>query len=110
MGDTRQELERDLRREFPEKNPAYSSYDLEEIGARAVQAIEMPKISVSLPLDLEGTPFQLSVWQALRSVPLRQSATYSEIASRIGAPDAAHEVLQACLANRVAWRSLAIAP
>jgi hypothetical protein len=38
MGDTRQELERDLRREFPEKNAAYSGYDLEGIGARTLQA------------------------------------------------------------------------
>jgi len=91
-----------LRREFPEKNPAYSGYDLEGIGARTVQAIETPEISVSLPLDLEGTPFQLSVWQALRAIPLGQSATYSEIACHIGVTNAAHSVLQACLANRVA--------
>jgi AraC family transcriptional regulator of adaptative response/methylated-DNA-[protein]-cysteine methyltransferase len=102
MGDTRRELERDLRREFPEKNPTYSGYDLEGIGARTVQALEAPEISVSLPLDLEGSPFQLSVWQALRAIPPGQSATYSEIASRVGAPNAAHAVLQACLANRVA--------
>jgi AraC family transcriptional regulator of adaptative response/methylated-DNA-[protein]-cysteine methyltransferase len=102
MGDTRQELERDLRLEFPEKNPTYSGYYLEGIGARTVQAIETPTVNVSLPVDLEGTPFQLSVWQALRSIPLGQSATYSEIAGRIDAPDAAHEVSQACLANRVA--------
>lgn len=102
MGDTRRELERDLRREFPEKNPTYSGYDLEGIGARTVQAIETPGICVGLPLDLEGTPFQLSVWQELRAIPLGQSATYSEIAGRIGTPNAAHAVLQACLANRVA--------
>jgi hypothetical protein len=36
MGDTRQELERNLRLEFPEKNPVYSGYDLEGIGARIV--------------------------------------------------------------------------
>jgi hypothetical protein len=57
MGDTRQKLERDLRVEFPGKNPVYSGYDLEGIGARTVQAIETPKINVSLPLDLAGTPF-----------------------------------------------------
>jgi O-6-methylguanine DNA methyltransferase len=57
---------------------------------------------VSLPLDLEGTSFQLSVWQALRATPLGESATYSEIACRIDVPNAAHSVLQACLANRVA--------
>jgi AraC family transcriptional regulator, regulatory protein of adaptative response / methylated-DNA-[protein]-cysteine methyltransferase len=102
MGDTRRELERDLRREFPEKNLTYSDYDLEGIGARTVQALETPEISVSLPLDLEGSPFQLSVWQALRAIPLGQSATYGEIASHVGAPNAAHAVLQACLANRVA--------
>jgi AraC family transcriptional regulator, regulatory protein of adaptative response / methylated-DNA-[protein]-cysteine methyltransferase len=68
MGDTRQELARDLRLEFPERNLVYSGYDLEGIGARTVQAIETPRISVSLPLDLEGTPFPLSVWHALRAI------------------------------------------
>jgi AraC family transcriptional regulator, regulatory protein of adaptative response / methylated-DNA-[protein]-cysteine methyltransferase len=102
MGDTRQKLERDLRLEFPGKNPVYSGYDLEGIGARTVQAIETPKINVSLPLDLAGTPFQLSVWRALRAIPLGQSATYSEIASRIGAPNAAPAVSLACLANKIA--------
>jgi AraC family transcriptional regulator of adaptative response/methylated-DNA-[protein]-cysteine methyltransferase len=102
IGDTRQELERNLRREFPDKNPTYSGYDLEGIGARTVRAIETPEICVGLPLDLVGSPFQLSVWQALRAIPLGQSATYSEIASHVGAPNAAHAVVQACLANRIA--------
>jgi AraC family transcriptional regulator of adaptative response/methylated-DNA-[protein]-cysteine methyltransferase len=102
MGDTRQELEQDLRREFLEKNPAYSGYDLEGIGARTVQAIETPEVSVSLPLDLDGTPFQLNVWRALQAIPLGRSVTYSEIAYRIGVPNASHSVLQACLANRIA--------
>lgn len=74
MDDTREELEQDLRREFADKNPAYSGYDLEGIGARAVQAIEMPlDLGVSLPLDLQATPLQLSVWQALQAIPVGRS-------------------------------------
>jgi hypothetical protein len=62
MDDTREELEQDLRREFADKNPAYSGYDLEGIGARAVEAIEMPPdLGVSLPLDLQATPFLSSI-------------------------------------------------
>jgi O-6-methylguanine DNA methyltransferase len=38
----------------------------------------------------------------IASHPLGQSATYSEIASRIGAPNAAPAVSVACLANRIA--------
>jgi O-6-methylguanine DNA methyltransferase len=102
MGDTHEELERDLRREFAEKNPAYSGYDLEGIGARTVQAIETPHLGVSLPLYLQGTPLQLSVWQALQAIPVGETATYKEIARRIGAPNAAYSVLQACLANKIA--------
>jgi AraC family transcriptional regulator, regulatory protein of adaptative response / methylated-DNA-[protein]-cysteine methyltransferase len=102
MGDTREEMERDLRREFADKNRAYSGYGLEGIGAQTVKAIETPQISVSLPLDLQGTPFQLSVWQALQAMPVGETATYKEIARRIGAPNAVYSVLQACLDNKIA--------
>ncbi|MHA6253323.1 methylated-DNA--[protein]-cysteine S-methyltransferase [Oceanobacillus sp. CAU 1775] len=38
------------------------------------------------PLDLYGTPFQLSVWDALQKIPYGKTATYSAIADRIGNP------------------------
>ncbi len=37
-----------------------------------------------LPLAPEGTPFQLQVWQALRTIPYGEVISYAELASKIG--------------------------
>ena len=56
---------------------------------------------LSHALDLQGTPFQLMVWAALREIPLGEVATYGEIAGEIGRPRAARAVGQACGNNNV---------
>jgi len=56
---------------------------------------------MSHALDLQGTPFQLMVWSALREIPLGRIVTYGEIADRIGSPRAARAVGQACGSNQV---------
>lgn len=48
-----------------------------------------------VPLDLQGTPFQLKVWQELRQIPRGQTISYRELASRIGNPKAIRAVGQA---------------
>lgn len=45
-----------------------------------------------VPLDLRGTPFQVAVWKALRTIPYGRTASYGEIARRIGKPGAARAV------------------
>ena len=45
-----------------------------------------------LPLRLEGTEFQRRVWDALLQIPYGETASYGEIAGRIGAPGAARAV------------------
>lgn len=49
----------------------------------------------ALPLLLRGTDFQKKVWQALCEVPFGQTASYQEIAQRIGSPKACRAVGQA---------------
>ena len=45
--------------------------------------------SFDVPLDMtSGTPFQRSVWTALRHIPTGNTATYGEIAARIERPEA----------------------
>jgi AraC family transcriptional regulator of adaptative response/methylated-DNA-[protein]-cysteine methyltransferase len=46
--------------------------------------------------------FQQRVWQALRGVPAGTTATYSQIAARIGQPSAVRAVAGACAANALA--------
>lgn len=45
-----------------------------------------------LPLSLHGTPFQKSVWRELLRIPYGQTATYGELAERIGNPKACRAV------------------
>ena len=45
-----------------------------------------------LPLRPGGTPFQLTVWEALRGIPYGETVTYGELARRIGRPTAARAV------------------
>lgn len=43
-------------------------------------------------LDPQGTPFQREVWRALLEIPAGASASYGELARRVGRPQAARAV------------------
>jgi AraC family transcriptional regulator of adaptative response/methylated-DNA-[protein]-cysteine methyltransferase len=64
--------------------------------------VEAPAVGLDLPLDIRGTAFQQRVWQALREIPAGETASYSEIARRIGSPQSIRAVAQACGANILA--------
>lgn len=64
--------------------------------------IDAPQIDLDAPLDMQGTPFQRQVWAALREIELGRTATYAEIAARIGRPKAAVAVGAACARNPLA--------
>jgi O-6-methylguanine DNA methyltransferase len=53
------------------------------------------------PLDLAGTEFQKSVWNALRKISIGKTKSYGEIAEAIGKPKAVRAVGGACGANPV---------
>ena len=54
------------------------------------------------PLSLRSTPFQLAVWDAIRAVPYGSTATYGEIAARLGKPGCARAVGAAVARNPIA--------
>jgi AraC family transcriptional regulator of adaptative response/methylated-DNA-[protein]-cysteine methyltransferase len=56
----------------------------------------------TIPLVLEGTPFQTSVWRALLDIPFGATTSYESIATRIGRPGAARAVGRANGDNRIA--------
>jgi AraC family transcriptional regulator of adaptative response/methylated-DNA-[protein]-cysteine methyltransferase len=56
----------------------------------------------TLPLVLEGTPFQTSVWRALLEIPFGATTSYDAIARGIGRPGAARAVGRANGDNRIA--------
>ena len=53
------------------------------------------------PMDLQGTDFQLSVWNALRSIPRGSTSSYKAIAEKIGSPNASRAVGTACKLNPI---------
>jgi AraC family transcriptional regulator of adaptative response/methylated-DNA-[protein]-cysteine methyltransferase len=67
-----------------------------------LKLVEDPKGAFDDPLDVQGTPFQKLVWQALCNVPVGQTTTYGELAEAIGKPRAYRAVGAACGANRLA--------
>lgn len=52
-----------------------------------------------LPLGPQGTPFQQSVWNALRTIPYGETQSYGDIARAIGKPKAVRAVGAANGAN-----------
>lgn len=54
-----------------------------------------------LPLDLEGTRFQLAVWRSLADIPFGTTTTYGRQAAALGVPTAARAVGAANGANPV---------
>jgi methylated-DNA-[protein]-cysteine S-methyltransferase len=61
----------------------------------------VPTDFAALPLDLQGTPFQLRVWQELRRIPRGATISYRELAARVGRPKAARAVGQANAVNPI---------
>jgi methylated-DNA-[protein]-cysteine S-methyltransferase len=48
--------------------------------------------SFDLPLTLDGSRFQQTVWAALRDIPYGETISYGELARRIGKPSASRAV------------------
>jgi methylated-DNA-[protein]-cysteine S-methyltransferase len=76
--------------------------------AVAVAAIQLEQYfagerrEFELDLELEGTPFERRVWDEVKAIPYGETATYAEIAERIGRPGACRAVGRANGRNPVA--------
>lgn len=102
LGDNPKALARELRDRFSQASLIDDDAELPALVARVVALVEAPAIDLGLPLDVRGTPFQRRVWESLREIPRGSTASYAEIAERIGAPKSVRAVAQACGANTLA--------
>lgn len=102
LGDDPDALARELQDRFPRAELIGGDADFEALVARIVGFVESPALGLDLPLDVRGTAFQQRVWQALGAIPAGATASYAEIARRIGAPRSVRAVAQACGANALA--------
>jgi len=55
----------------------------------------------SVPLVVEGTPFQKGVWREIGRIPFGQQRSYGQLASKLGRARAARAIGAACAANPV---------
>jgi len=104
LGDDPAPLVRDLQGRFLRAKLMQGDGECEQLLAKVTAFIEQPARGLDLPLelDLKGTAFQQRVWQALRQIPAGSTASYTDIATRIGIPKAVRAVAQACGANPLA--------
>ena len=102
LGDDPAALRRELRDRFPQARLTGGDAAFGRMVANVAGFVEAPRRGLDLPLDLQGTAFQQRVWQALREIPAGRTASYADIARRIGAPKAVRAVAQACAANAIA--------
>lgn len=102
LGDDPDVLAHDLQGRFPRAELIGGDNKFEEVVGKVIEFVDAPKMGFDFPLDVQGTPFQQHVWQALREIPLGQTATYTEIATRIGAPKSVRAVANACGSNKIA--------
>lgn len=78
------------------RDPHGLSTALEAYFAGRLEAIS------GLPVAFEGTAFQRRVWHALLEIPCGQTCSYSDIAQRIGQPNAVRAVGLANGSNPIA--------
>lgn len=102
LGDDPARLLQDLQDRFSRAELSGGDADFERHLATVIGFVEDPYLGLDLPLDVRGTAFQQRVWQALRKIPPGRTATYTDIARRIGSPQSVRAVASACAANPIA--------
>jgi methylated-DNA-[protein]-cysteine S-methyltransferase len=85
--------------------PTAPQGDSPAVAAAAIQLEQYfagERTEFELDVELGGTPFERRVWKELRAIPYGETATYAEIARRIGRPGASRAVGRANARNPVA--------
>jgi AraC family transcriptional regulator of adaptative response/methylated-DNA-[protein]-cysteine methyltransferase len=102
FGDEPEGLRKDLQATFPRAEIVSADKSFEKLTAKVLAFVDDPAKDLDLPLDMRGTAFQHRVWEALRRIPAGTTASYAEIARKIGKPKAVRAVARACATNRIA--------
>jgi AraC family transcriptional regulator of adaptative response/methylated-DNA-[protein]-cysteine methyltransferase len=93
-------LKQDLQQRFPDADLVETA--VTAVHKKVVAFVDAPRGSFDVPLDARGTDFQRKVWRALREIPAGATASYLDIANRIGSPKSVRAVAAACAANPIA--------
>ena len=99
LGDRDSVLVAALRKEYPHAVIQSGSSGHSNWVRAIVRHLVGANPQLNLPTDVIATAFQRRVWEALRSIPLGATRTYSEVARSIGQPSAIRAVAHACATN-----------
>jgi AraC family transcriptional regulator of adaptative response/methylated-DNA-[protein]-cysteine methyltransferase len=102
LGNSPDPLVKELQDRFSKARLIGGDKQFEHVVATVVGFVEMPGVGLNLPLDVRGTAFQQRVWNALREIPAGSTASYTDVARRVGLPGAVRAVAGACASNRIA--------
>lgn len=95
-------LEAGLEQQFPRATRQRDDAALGPWVESILRQIEGIQPGLAVPLDLQGTAFQMRVWNALREIPRGQTRSYAQVAKAIGEPRAIRAVASAIARNPVA--------
>lgn len=98
-GESFEEFTAYLKKRFPSASLEKNDSLLENYKQELTAYLAGSQQTFSLPVDVEGTPFQQQTWQALKEIPYGETLSYSQIAERIGRPTAVRAVATAIGAN-----------
>ncbi|WP_112182438.1 MULTISPECIES: methylated-DNA--[protein]-cysteine S-methyltransferase [Paraliobacillus] len=97
----REELQSWITKKFISVNLIEDTDQLEPYKNDLIAYFQGELTNLSFATDLQGTPFQQKVWQALHHVPYGKTYNYAQIAELIGKPTAVRAVGTAIGANPV---------
>jgi AraC family transcriptional regulator of adaptative response/methylated-DNA-[protein]-cysteine methyltransferase len=99
LGDERDVLVSDLRRRFAGAMLVDDGGKVDALAGRVAAYVDRPAGRLDVALDMRGTEFQRAVWRTLCEIPAGSTASYTDIARRIGRPSEVRAVARACGAN-----------
>lgn len=102
LGDDPKTLFVQLQKNYPKAQLEEVSADFSSLLKEVASFIETPSRGIKVPLDIQGTAFQQRVWSVLQEIEPGTTLSYTELAERVGNPEAARAVAKACGSNRLA--------
>ena len=98
---TDRELEERLHDHFPTATAKRDDRGLASLKRTVLRRMDGKDLDEPLKLDMQGSPFQVSVWKEMLRIPAGSTRSYADVARRIGKPRAFRAVANACGKNPI---------
>ena len=99
---TMDDLNKICKKQFPNSRLIEAKDELKFYSEQLMEYFDGVRTQFTFAFDVHGTIFQMSVWNALNTIPYGKSFCYADIANQIGNPKAVRAVGTAIGSNPVA--------